>query len=87
MINTLVCGDDENLPVKPDPAVLLVLAEQFGIPVKRLAMVGDTTSDLCMAKKAGAGYAIGIVGGAGEESELRAETKFLINSLEEIRVI
>jgi len=87
LIDVLICGDDNNSPIKPDPAVLFLLAEKFAVKIKQLAMVGDTVSDLCMAKAAGAGYVVGIMGGAAEKVELRTETNILIDSLDEIRVI
>ena len=85
LISIMACGDDKDFPVKPDPATLLWIAQQFDIEINRLAMIGDTSSDLCMARNAGAGYAIGITGGAGDKIELRAEADILIDSLGEIR--
>ena len=47
------CGDDEG-PVKPDVSVLTEIADSLQLKVGDLIMVGDTVSDLAMARKAGA---------------------------------
>ncbi len=49
-------------------------------------MVGDTVSDLKMAKAAGA-VAVAITGGAGGRPELEQQADIMIDSLEEICVI
>ena len=49
-------------------------------------MVGDTVSDLLMAKAAGA-VAVAITGGAGSREELEQQADVVIDSLEEISVI
>ena len=77
------CGDD-NGPVKPNIAVLLELAASRSLPLSELIMVGDTVSDLAMAKDAGVGLSVGILGGAGSESQLRPYADVLIESVEEI---
>ncbi len=86
LIEQLLCGDDENGPRKPDPTVLHRIAELFGEPIDRLVMVGDTVSDLKMAKAAGA-VAVAITGGAGGRAELEQQADVIIDSLEEICVI
>nr|ADI22867.1 predicted phosphatases [uncultured gamma proteobacterium HF0500_32L01] len=86
LVEQLLCGDDENGPRKPDPAVLHRIAEFFDEPVNRLVMVGDTVSDLEMAKTVGA-VAVAITGGAGSRSELEQQADVVIDSLEEICVV
>ena len=86
LIEQLLCGDDRTGPRKPDPAVLLDIAESFGAPIDQVIMVGDTVSDLKMAKAAGA-MAIAITGGAGSRGELEQQADVVIDSLEEICVI
>ena len=86
LIEQLLCGDDRTSPRKPDPAVLLGIAESFGAPIDQVIMVGDTVSDLKMAKAAGA-MAIAITGGGGSREELEQQADVVIDSLEEISVI
>ena len=86
LIEQLLCGDDRTGPRKPDPAVLLDIAESFGAPIYKVIMVGDTVSDLKMAKAAGA-MAVAVTGGAGSREELEQQADVVIDSLEEISVI
>ena len=53
---------------------------------ENLCMVGDTVSDLQMAKAAGA-TALAITGGAGSREELEEQADVVSDSLEEISVI
>jgi phosphoglycolate phosphatase len=86
LIEQLLCGDDRTGLRKPDPVVLLDIAESFGAPIHKVIMVGDTVSDLKMAKAAGA-MAVAITGGAGSRGELEQQADVVIDSLEEISVI
>ena len=86
LIEQLLCGDNRTGPRKPDPAVLLGIAESFGAPIYKVIMVGDTVSDLKMAKAAGA-MAVAVTGGAGSREELEQQADVVIDSLEEISVI
>ena len=78
------CGDDEG-PVKPDVAVLNEIADSLQLEVGELIMVGDTVSDLAMARKAGTALCVGITGGAGSAEELASHADVLINDIGEIR--
>jgi len=86
LIEQLLCGDDRIGPRKPDPAVLLGIAKLFDTPINQVIMVGDTVSDLKMAKAAGA-IAVAITGGAGSRTELAQQADVVIDCLEEICVI
>jgi len=55
------CADESQS--KPDPAMLLELADEFGIAPDRMLMVGDTSHDLQMAQAAGAA-GLGVTYGA-----------------------
>jgi len=78
------CGDD-NGPVKPDIAVLNGIAYSQQLDVSELVMVGDTVSDLTMARRAGAALCVGITGGAGSSEELQPHADVLIGDISEIR--
>lgn len=62
---------DETLP-KPDPAMLLEIIEHLSVPPARALMIGDTTHDLEMARRAGVG-ALAVSFGAHPEDALLAE--------------
>ena len=78
------CGDDDG-PVKPDIAVLNGIAHSQQLDVSELVMVGDTVSDLAMARRAGAALCVGITGGAGSPEELQPHADVLISDISEIR--
>jgi phosphoglycolate phosphatase len=64
--------------------VLYGLAAAVDIDPGKLAMVGDTTGDLRMARQAGA-HAIAMTGGAGADDELASFADASIASVNEIR--
>lgn len=84
--DVIYCGDDENRPKKPSTRVLAEIAAHYDVAVDRLMMVGDTVSDLSMARAADAGASIGVSGGATGDSVLSEWSDALIASIEEIRV-
>lgn len=60
---------ETTLRIKPHPAPVRYAAERLGVPVERCVMVGDTTVDVKAARRAGA-WAVGVLCGFGERSEL-----------------
>ena len=78
------CGDDVG-PVKPDVAVLESIATGQRCRIDQIVMVGDTVSDLMMAKNAGAKCCVGILGGAGSADQLLGFADFLIEDIGEIQ--
>ena len=78
------CGDDAG-PVKPDTAVLESIAMGLNLKVTDLIMVGDTVSDLAMARKAGAALCVGVTGGAGSVAQLQPHADVLIEDIGQIR--
>ena len=49
------CGDDDG-PVKPDPMVLVSIADELGIDPAGLLFVGDSRQDLATARAAGSPF-------------------------------
>jgi phosphoglycolate phosphatase len=75
---------DETEP-KPDPKMLLELAEELGTAPSRMVMVGDTTHDLLMAQAAGAA-AVALTHGAHPASLLRqVDVLAVLDSLEDLQ--
>jgi len=68
--------------LKPDPEAILHAAGQLNIPVRRCAVVGDTSVDIEAAHNAGA-IAIGVLCGFGEREEL-ADADLLLESTAEL---
>ncbi len=85
LIAHLRCGDDPDGPTKPDPDVLHQLARDTNVRPQHVMMVGDTPSDLTMARRAGA-VAVGVTGGAGRPSDLAPHADALVESIAAIEV-
>ncbi len=66
-----VRGARDGVPLKPDPAAALAMAEQMRLAPAECAYVGDTATDMTTAKAAGM-YAIGAVWGFRDAAELRS---------------
>jgi phosphonatase-like hydrolase len=65
LVSTIVCGDDVESG-RPAPDMIRRAMQLAGVEDPgRVAVVGDTAADLQSAKNAGAGYAIGVLSGAG----------------------
>ena len=65
-----VYGYDSGPRPKPAPDMVLAFAGAIGCPVEAIAVVGDNTHDLHMARSAGAGAAIGVLTGTGAAADL-----------------
>jgi phosphoglycolate phosphatase-like HAD superfamily hydrolase len=81
-IDDVVCGDDDG-PTKPDPATLVAIGARLGVPVGRIAMVGDTPADLRMARDAGA-VSIGVTSGVAQGPELMPLADALLGTIGEL---
>jgi phosphoglycolate phosphatase len=83
LVDAIVCGDDK-LPSKPAPDMLLAACQQLGVTPACAVVVGDTTADLLMAQRAGAGLKVAVLSGAGQEGLLRAHADVVLHSIDEI---
>jgi phosphoglycolate phosphatase-like HAD superfamily hydrolase len=84
-VGELLCGDDDG-PIKPEPEAFVGLCARAGVPVERSAMVGDTPADLVMARRAGAGLAIGVLSGVGDSSDLGPNAGLILSSVGDLVV-
>lgn len=64
-----IVGDDDQRPLKPDPAPVHEAARRLKVPVGHCVMIGDTRFDIEAARAAGA-YAIGVLWGNGSKESL-----------------
>jgi phosphoglycolate phosphatase-like HAD superfamily hydrolase len=71
LVEAMVCGDD-GFAVKPAPDAVFAVCHAFRTEPGRVAVVGDTPSDLAMARAAGAGRVIAVRTGVGGEDEMAA---------------
>ena len=69
---------------KPNPLMLQELMGEFGVPPARTLMVGDTTHDLEMAKRAGC-PSVGVSYGAHDHSEFAVlQPRFVAHTVREL---
>ncbi len=74
---TFYCGADSGFGVKPGPGMVLAFCEQVNLAPQQVAVIGDSTHDLKMARAAGA-VAIAVLSGASSEQTLSEHADMLI---------
>ena len=70
-VEALVCGDD-GFAVKPAPDAVIAVCHAFRTDPSRVALIGDTSADIEMARAAGARLVIAVRSGVGTEDDLAA---------------
>ena len=81
-------GSREDVPLKPDPALLFEILEKFNIKPQECVYVGDTSTDMLTGKKAGA-FTVGVLWGF-RDREFLAENGaklFVANPLDIVDMI
>jgi phosphoglycolate phosphatase len=81
-VEAMVCGDD-GFAVKPAPDAVFAVCHAFRTEPPRVAVVGDTPTDLAMARSAGAGRVVGVRSGVGSDADL-ASADAIIDSIGEL---
>lgn len=66
----VIVGDDDQRPLKPDPAPVLAACTALQVPPHLAVMLGDTSYDVLAARRAGA-MAIGVLWGIHSGAVLR----------------
>jgi phosphoglycolate phosphatase len=66
---TVVRGQMSNVPLKPDPAAALQIAQELGVPPAQWLYLGDTNTDMRTARAAGM-HAVGVLWGFRDRNEL-----------------
>jgi phosphoglycolate phosphatase len=79
-----IAGYDSGHGVKPNPGMIEGFARACGMPPSEIAMVGDNTHDLHMARNAKAGLAIGVLTGTGTQASLAPFADHVLGSIEEL---
>lgn len=82
-IATMVCADD-GIPSKPAPDMVLTLCERMKIDPAKTMVIGDTISDLKMARASGAGLAVGVLSGVSSARDLAPHADLLLESVDEL---
>lgn len=77
-------GCDSGHGAKPGPGMALAFAAARGIAPEEIAVIGDSTHDLEMAKSAGAGLAIAVLSGTGQHADLAEHADIVVDSIRDI---
>ena len=65
----VVQGQVDGVPIKPDPAGVFRILEQFGLNADEVLYMGDTATDMKTGKAAGA-FTVGVLWGFRDRKEL-----------------
>lgn len=82
-----LAGYDSGFGVKPGPGMVLGFCEQVGLEPGSIAVVGDNTHDLEMARRAGAGLRIGVLTGNSTQSDLAPLADHVLSSIDDLEAI
>ena len=86
LVDIVVCAGDAGLASKPAPDGLLHIAGTLGIAPDRLAMVGDSISDMMTGKAAGAGLTIGVLSGPSTAEHLGPHADVIVPDIHALSV-
>jgi phosphoglycolate phosphatase len=84
-LDFLACGDDQ-IPLKPAPDAVLNACAHLGTQPAQVLVVGDTITDMVMARRAGAGCRAAVLTGVGGQDSLAAYADVVLASVADIRV-
>ena len=79
-----VYGYDSVPHPKPAPDMVLAFSKAVGVPANEIAVVGDNTHDMEMAKAAKAGAAIGVLSGNGSREQLAPLADAVLESVRDL---
>jgi len=82
-ISTMVCADD-GIPAKPAPDMVTTICQRMNVDPSKVIVIGDTTSDLKMARAAGAGLGIGVLSGVSSAKDLIPYANVIIDSVDDL---
>lgn len=84
-ISTYICADD-GIRSKPAPDMVLEICKRINIEPSKTIVIGDTASDMKMARAAGAGLCIGVLSGVSNAKDLNPFADVLIESIDELHI-
>jgi phosphoglycolate phosphatase len=84
-VDFLACGDDQ-IPLKPAPDGVLNACAHLSVAPARTLVVGDTITDMQMAKGAGAGLRAAVLSGVGTRDSLADYADIVLDSVADICV-
>lgn len=79
-----IVGADDPYPHKPAPDAIWALCAQAGVAPEHTVMVGDSTTDMEMARRAGVGLRVAVCSGLMDAATLAPHADVVLNSVGEI---
>ncbi len=79
-----VVGFDAGVGEKPGPGMVEAFAAAAGVRCAEIAVVGDASRDLQMARAAGAGLAVGVLTGPASRAHLEPHADVVIDSIAQL---
>jgi phosphoglycolate phosphatase len=79
-----VAGFDSGHGVKPSANPLLAFGKAVDLPMQNVAMVGDSTHDLCAGRAAGVGMTIGVLTGAAIAEDIEPFADLILDDISAI---
>jgi phosphoglycolate phosphatase len=74
-------GCDSGFGAKPLPGMALAFADAMDVPPSAIAMVGDSTHDLEMGRRANYGLMVAVLSGTGTRSDLAPHADVIFDSV------
>jgi len=81
----IACADD-GYPYKPAPEAIWAACEATGISITATVMVGDSTTDMLMAQRAGAGLRVAVLTGTMDAALLAPLANVVLASVGDIQL-
>ncbi len=81
-----VAGADDVYAPKPAPEAILAAWAQVGVTPARTLMVGDSTTDMVMAQRAGVGFRLAVLTGVMDRATLAPYADLVLASLQQMSV-
>jgi phosphoglycolate phosphatase len=79
-----VAGADSGYAPKPGPEAVLAACGRYGVDPAQVAVVGDSTTDLLMGRRAGAGLCVAVCSGLAGRAELAPAADIVLESIAQI---
>lgn len=79
-----VAGADSGFAPKPGPEAVLAACARYSVDVARAAVVGDSTTDLLMGRRAGVGLCVGVCSGLAGRADLAPAADIVLDSIAQI---
>ena len=84
---TVVVGADDPHPHKPAPDAIWAICAQVGVDPTHAVMVGDSTTDMLMAQRAGVGLRVAVRSGLMDAATLAPHADVVLANVGEIRLV